>query len=205
MFKDLVPRTTNRTTNRATKRACSIALTCAAIVAVAFSTNVVANKTIPGKVPVGDTPPAALGIDSAGNAISTKDYEGKVLVVTFWASWCGPCRKEMPILENVQTAGKGNIQVVAVNIEDRDQFRKISRVLAPFKIKISHDYNKGAGDAYGVKGIPHMVIIGKDGKVRNVHTGYSEEMIDGLVDEINAALLDKPNATSENKTAKTDY
>jgi thiol-disulfide isomerase/thioredoxin len=150
-----------------------------------------ANK-LPGKVPIGDAPPAALGVDSTGNAINAKDYEGKVLVVTFWASWCGPCRNEMPILENVQTAGKGNIQVVAVNIEDRDQFRKITRALGSLKIKIAHDYNKGAGNAYGVRGIPHMVIVGKDGKVRNVHTGYDESMIGTLVDEINAALIDQP-------------
>ncbi|MEO8103478.1 MAG: hypothetical protein ABI790_13205 [Betaproteobacteria bacterium] len=42
--------------------------------------------------------------------------------------------------------------------------------------------------AYGVKGIPHMVIIGKDGKVISVHRGYSEEALDGLLAEINAAL-----------------
>ena len=45
--------------------------------------------------------------------IHTTQFVGKVLVVTFWASWCGPCRAELPILENLQRAAKGSVQVIA--------------------------------------------------------------------------------------------
>jgi thiol-disulfide isomerase/thioredoxin len=151
----------------------------------------------PGKVPIGAIPPSALGVSLDGKAIDAKDYAGKILVVTFWASWCGPCKAELPILENLQRAGKGSIQVVAVNTEDRDQFRRVARALAPLTLQISHDYGKVASDAYGVHGIPHMIIIGGDGKVRNVHRGYGESMIPQLVEEINAALAEGRPAVAE--------
>ncbi|MEO8384088.1 MAG: TlpA disulfide reductase family protein, partial [Betaproteobacteria bacterium] len=121
-------------------------------------------------------------------AIETTQYAGKVLVVTFWASWCGPCRAELPILENLQRAAKGSVQVVAVNIEERDTFRAVARALAPLTLTITNDPRQQHHDAYGVKGIPHMVIIGKDGKILHVHRGYSESALDGFVAEINAAL-----------------
>jgi thiol-disulfide isomerase/thioredoxin len=155
----------------------------------------------PGKVAIGSEPPPALGTTLDGKEVNTKDYAGKILVVTFWASWCGPCKAELPILENLQNAGKGSIQVVAVNIEERDQFRRVARALSTLKLQITHDNGKWASDAYGVKGIPHMVIIGGDGKVRNVHRGYGEGMIPQLVDEINAALAEgRPAMTGKKES-----
>jgi thiol-disulfide isomerase/thioredoxin len=156
-------------------------------------------KDTPGNVAIGAEPPPALGMTLDGKEVSTKDYAGKILVVTFWASWCGPCKAELPILENLQNAGKGSIQVVAVNIEERDQFRRVARVLAPLKLQITHDTGKWATGTYGVEGIPHMVIIGDNGRVRNVHRGYGEAMIPQLVEEINAALAERRPAVSDKK------
>ena len=136
----------------------------------------------------GDTPPPGLGVTMDGSPVEVGQSAGKVTVVTFWASWCGPCRKELPMLEGLQRVAKDRVQVVAVNIEDRDQFRRVARALDTLTLKITHDYNKSARDAYGVKGIPHMLIIGRDGRILAVHRGYSENAIDGILDEINAAL-----------------
>ena len=141
------------------------------------------------KLAPGDTPPSSLGVNIEGQAIETTQYTGKVLVVTFWASWCGPCKKELPILEGIQrVGGKERIQVVAINMEDRDQFRRLSKHLSSLTLMMSHDYRKQASEAYGVHGIPHLIIIGRDGKIIAVHRGYSEESVDGIVGEINAAL-----------------
>jgi len=140
----------------------------------------------PGK---GDIAPAVLGTTLDGDTIQVPQYKGKVLVVTFWATWCGPCMRELPMLESLQrVAGKEKLQVVAVNIEDRAVFRKVSQKLTTFQLTIAHDYGKRGSDAYGVGGIPHMVIIGRDGVIVTVHRGYSEESLDGIVAEINAAL-----------------
>lgn len=141
------------------------------------------------KLGPGDRLPAVLGLDISGDKTEAAEYAGKVMVVTFWASWCGPCLKELPMLDAIQkVAGKDNLQVVAVNIEDREVFRKLARRLAPLSVKVTHDYGRKASDAFGVKGIPHCAIVGRDGKIIAVHRGYSEAALDGIIAEINRAL-----------------
>jgi thiol-disulfide isomerase/thioredoxin len=142
----------------------------------------------PLKVGPGDVPPPELGSTRAGEAVRTTDYAGKVLVVTFWASWCPPCKRELPLLEGLQRAANGRVQVVAVNIEDADTFRQVARALKPLAITITHDDRRKSSDAYGVNGIPHLVLIGRDGRVLQVHRGYSDEAIDDILAEINAQL-----------------
>ena len=92
------------------------------------------------------------------------------------------------MLEGLKKAARGSVEVVAVNIESREQFRTIARHLSSLTVTLTHDNGKHQHDAYGVNGIPHMVIIGRDGKILNVHRGYSEASLDGFVAEINAAL-----------------
>lgn len=160
--------------------------------AVLFSFCLSGAARTPIKLNPGDTPPPSIGVTIDGEEIVTSKYAGKVLVVTFWASWCGPCKKELPMLEGIQrVAGKGQVQVVAVNTESPEQFRKIAKTLASLTLQLSHDYRKKSAEAYGVNGIPHLVLIGRDGKVINVHRGYSEESIDSILDEINGALAKK--------------
>lgn len=141
-----------------------------------------------GRPSRGDTPPAALGRTRSGEVVETTQFTGKVLVVTFWATWCAPCRAELTVLEGLQQVAKGAVQVVAVNIEDRDTFRAVARKLSSLTVTLTNDPDKRARTPYGVNGIPHMVIVGKDGKIINVHRGYGEESLDKLVAEINAAL-----------------
>lgn len=144
----------------------------------------------PPRIAPGDTPPASLGTNLDGDEVDTSQFAGKVLVVTFWASWCGPCKKELPLLEGIQrVAGKEKVQVVAINIEDRDVYRKLARGLGhSFTLRINHDTGAKASEAYGVHGIPHLVLVGRDGKVIAVHRGYSDDGIDAIIAEINKAL-----------------
>jgi thiol-disulfide isomerase/thioredoxin len=139
-------------------------------------------------VKAGDTPPPLLGHTRLNEEIKTTDYAGKVLVTTFWASWCGPCRAEMSALEKIQRIAKDKLQVVAVNIEDRNTFRDVTRGMHDWQIKLANDPRKQAADAYGVNGIPHMLIIGRDGKVQKVHRGYSEAFLKDLVEDVIAAI-----------------
>lgn len=138
----------------------------------------------------GETPHPQLGVTLDGKPVELSEGAGKVQVVTFWATWCAPCLKEIPVLEGLQRTVKDRLRVVAVNIEDRAQYRKALRAFenSKFTITLAHDYNKAASTAYGVHGIPHMVIVGKEGKILNVHRGYNDDALEPLVAEINAAL-----------------
>jgi peroxiredoxin len=93
-------------------------------------------------------------------------------------------------LEAVQNkAGKANMEVIAVNTEDADVFRRATRIMGQsMHLELLRDAGGGARKAYGVNGIPHMVIIGRDGHILQVHRGYSEEGLDDIVADINQAL-----------------
>jgi thiol-disulfide isomerase/thioredoxin len=135
---------------------------------------------------VGEIPPDALGRDRQGKDITVSQYRGKVVIVTFWASWCGPCRKELPILGKVQKiVGREHLEVVAVNFkEDRDAFNAVVRANHDIALHYVPDPRGRIGDSYGVKTIPNMFIIDTEGRIAHVHRGYSEDMLDGFVQEM---------------------
>ena len=143
-------------------------------------------------------PDIVLGTTVSGQPAKASDYAGKVVVISFWASWCGPCRKELPVLEGLQQAGKGGIQVVAVNIERPDVFRKAAKVLGELHLMLANDRDDQSQHAYGVKAIPQMVIIGKDGRILDIHRGYGEKSLNGILDQINRALAANSTETASN-------
>ncbi len=138
----------------------------------------------------GDVPPPLIGYARSGDKVLLPDYAGKAVIVTFWATWCPYCLKELPILENVQNkAGKEQIAVIAVNVEYREVFRRASRIMKEsMHIELVSDANGEARAAFGVGPIPHMVIIGRDGRIQKVWTGYSEDSLGEIAADINKAL-----------------
>lgn len=142
----------------------------------------------------GDMAPNFVGKTIDGSKVHLADLRGKVVVVSFWATWCGYCLKELPILEGIQkVAGKQhNVQVIAVNTEDRDTFRRVTRIMKDFTMGMANDHDETGQKAYGVKGIPHLVIVGRDGVIIRVYRGYGEETLDKITEDINLAISAKP-------------
>jgi thiol-disulfide isomerase/thioredoxin len=149
-----------------------------------------AGKDLPPQPRPGDVPPDTLGNDRDGNAITVSQYRGKVVIVTFWASWCGPCRRELPVLGKIQSiVGREHLEVIAVNFkEERRDFNAVVRANRDIPLRYVRDTPGRISDTYGVTSLPNMFIIGVDGKVAHVHRGYSEEMIDGFIQEMLALL-----------------
>lgn len=142
------------------------------------------------EIKVGDPAPDFLGRDIDGKEIRLTSYKDKIIVVSFFASWCEPCRKELPMLENLQRAGADQgLQVIAVNWkEDKQVFRQLVKLNPDYQLKFVADPRGGTANKYGVKAIPHMFLIGRDGKVSFVNLGYGESVIDRLIPEVNKAL-----------------
>ena len=137
----------------------------------------------------GDMAPDYIGTTLDDKELAVSNFRGKVVVVSFWATWCPYCLKELPILEGIQqSAGADKVQVIAINTEERAVFRKVSRALSKLTLGMSYDPGKKSATLYGVNGIPHLVIIGRDGRIRNVYRGYDESSLDGIVESLNTAI-----------------
>ena len=155
-----------------------------------ISLSLLASQAAQAAVPAaGDQAPETFGRTAGGEWPKLADFHGKVVVISFWATWCGYCIKELPVLENVQKAAKNSLQVIAINTESRGSFNETERRMRKvFTLKLTNDEDEKGSDAYGVKGIPHLVIIGRDGKIAQVYRGYGEAMLPGIVDVINKAI-----------------
>lgn len=143
---------------------------------------------------VGAAPPDELG-SKGKTTIRLSDDAGKVRVITFWASWCPPCRRELPVLAQIQAQiGTDHLQIYAVNYkEDRRTYRKLSRKLEELSAMVFvHDRAGRLGGQYGVNGLPHMIIIDRAGTVAHIHRGYSDSVVDTLVEELNVLLTNPP-------------
>jgi len=164
------------------------ALTCGAVLALLAAA---CRAAAPGP---GDMPPSDIGVTLSGDRVLLANYSGKAVIVTFWATWCPYCLKELPVLENVQNkAGKDRIAVIAVNTEERDVFRRVTRIMnKSMRLEFVSDASGGARAAFGVNGLPHMVIIGRDGRIIKVYEGYSESKLHEVVADINQALAPAP-------------
>lgn len=138
----------------------------------------------------GDAPPPSLGKTRQGKAVSVADHQGTVMAISFWASWCAPCKVELPLLEKLQRVlGPDRLRVVAVNIEDREQFRQVTRSMHDWQLTLTNDPYKDAYKAYQGASIPYLLIVGRDGRLRQVFRGYSEESVRKVV----AAVADAVN------------
>jgi thiol-disulfide isomerase/thioredoxin len=142
----------------------------------------------------GERPPEYIGVTPEGAPVILRDEPGPATVVSFWATWCKFCLKEIDVLNKIQNAGGNGVRVLMVNIEPEDVFRVVTEKLAPLKLKIGllHDPDGKAQAAYGVKAIPHMFIIGRQGRIVSVYKGYSEGDLDRIIADINAAMTAGP-------------
>jgi thiol-disulfide isomerase/thioredoxin len=151
-----------------------------------FSLNIYAETV----VEIGEQPPNFLGRDSDGNDVTLEDNKGKIVVISFWASWCSPCLKELPVLENIQNKiGTDKIKVVAINFkENRKQYKRIVKTLSSLKLTLTHDKRGSIGRKFGVEAIPNLFIIDKNGELAFHNVGYGDSSIDKIVVILNKLL-----------------
>lgn len=133
--------------------------------------------TIPSELLTGDmapfdvNPPAVetddiLFTDLQGNVKTIDDYRGEILVVNLWATWCAPCRKEMPDLNNLQvTYGPKGVRVLALNEDRTNQERALAFLeeIAATDLEFFRDKRRSAMNAFGVRGLPATFVFDREG------------------------------------------
>lgn len=112
---------------------------------------------------------------STGKTFDLSSQLGKAVVLDFWATWCGPCRRGLPmIMEAVSDFPSSDVVFVAVNQgESKEQVDDFLNHYDLRKLSVALDSNKSVGASYGVKGLPHTVVIDPSGIVRDVTVGFS--------------------------------
>jgi thiol-disulfide isomerase/thioredoxin len=142
---------------------------------------------------IGSVPHDQLGRDIDGHPVTLSDHRGKVVIVSFWASWCEPCKKELPVLAGLaRRVGPDHMKIIAINFEDdANRFKFVVDVLKDYPITMLRDQGGKAARRFGVRAIPRMVVIGRDGKVAADHTGYGESALPGLIQELNTLLAQR--------------
>jgi peroxiredoxin len=109
----------------------------------------------------------------AGKNIKLSELSGNVVLVNFWASWCGPCRQEMPLLNAIHNKYEPlGFTVLGVNVEEQVDNARSYIDERPVDFPILLDSNNQISQLYNVLAMPTTVVIDRDGNIRFIHQGY---------------------------------
>ena len=122
-------------------------------------------------------------LDSTGKEVKLSDYFGKTIVLNFWASWCPPCKEEMPYFEEAfkENADNENIQFIMVNMTAGDDIDDAIKVIEDngYTFPVFYDYKGEAAYAYGVSSLPATYFLDEDGNVVTHAVGaLTKELLD---------------------------
>lgn len=109
-----------------------------------------------------------------GQTVTLSAYRGDVVMINFWASWCKPCRQEMPLLEQVYQRYKNlGFTLIGVNVDEEQKNADLILKKIPVSFPIAYDQQDKVSNKYGLEGMPNTVFVDRNGNIRHVHTGYA--------------------------------
>ncbi len=126
---------------------------------------------------------------ASGENLRLSEYRGDVVMINFWATWCGPCRQEMPLLDALYTRyQRVGFQLLGVNIDD-DSGKAMGMVEElGVSFPVLFDAQKSVSRQYQVEAMPVTVIVDRNGTVRHIHQGYKPGYEEQYLTEIRALL-----------------
>ena len=137
---------------------------------------------------------AALTLPSRGGAapISLDKLRGQVVMINFWASWCGPCREEFPLLDQMYRRYKAvGFTMLGVNVEPESSDAESFLTKTPVTFPIAFDRDSTASRLFQVEGMPSTVLIDRHGVIRWSHRGYKPGDENEYLDQVRALLREK--------------
>lgn len=130
------------------------------------------------------------GVASATENLQLNEYAGKVIVLDFWASWCVPCRRSFPWMNEMQQkyADQGLV-VIGVNLDNDSDDAATFLQEYPVKFRIVYDTDKELAREFDVQAMPTSYLIGRDGEIVDMHLGFKVKQ----QNEYEAAILEALN------------
>lgn len=109
----------------------------------------------------------------SGENLRLNEYRGQVVLINFWASWCGPCRQEMPLLDRLhQRYVDTGFAVLGVNVEGDEKPARALIDKIPVSFPVLIDEGQLVSELYRLEAMPSTVVVDRDGVVRYIHRGY---------------------------------
>ena len=121
--------------------------------------------------PASKPAPQVAGFDATGKAHPLASLRGQAVVINFWASWCEPCREEMPSLAQLARAHSGKLRVLAVNYKESPAAVAQFAATTGLDLPTLRDPDGALARAWGIRVFPSTVLVGADGRVRSVVRG----------------------------------
>jgi peroxiredoxin len=138
---------------------------------------------------VGESAPALVATSLAGEPLDLAASQGKVVIVDFWATWCEPCRQELPELVTLhRELGPEGLVVIAVSVDDERASIDTFLTELPLPFAIVHDHDDALAEVWSPPTMPTSYVIDRRGKVAHVHPGYRHGDAEQLRDEIEVLL-----------------
>lgn len=121
----------------------------------------------------------------AGQPIALSDLRGKIVLIDFWASWCGPCRESMPLYDKLRAEFAPNgFEVVAINLDEVQTDAEAFLARHPVSYPVGLDPTGDTAKTFGLVGMPSSYLVDQVGIVRARHTGFKAKHIDELRHQI---------------------
>lgn len=118
-------------------------------------------------------------LDAKGNSVKLSDFFGKPIVLNFWASWCPPCKSEMPHFDKVYADVKADVQLIMVDLVDgqRETIEKGKNYVTEqgFAFPVYFDTEQMGAYVYGITSIPTTILIDKEGNIADAFQGAIDE------------------------------
>jgi len=151
---------------------------------VIFTVSTLAASSLEGQVA-----PDFVLRSATGENLRLSEYRGDVVLINFWATWCGPCRQEMPLLDDLYGRYKRvGFNLLGVNI-DEDSRRAMQMVQElGVNFPVLFDENKEVSKLYEVEAMPVTILVDREGIVRHVHHGYKPGYEEKYLTEIRSLL-----------------
>ncbi len=131
----------------------------------------------------------AFELPGQSTPVQLSAYQGKVVYLDFWASWCGPCKQSFPWMGEMQAKYKAQgLRVVAVNLDQKPADAQAFLKETPAAFDVAFDASGKTPKAYAIQGMPTSVLIGADGHVISMHSGFKPEQRAELESQIRRAL-----------------